>query len=278
MRRLRFLTLNLWGGEPPLERRMEIIRAGIAALCPDVIALQEVQDRPDLPNQAEALGRATGFHVAFAPATPFRGGHEGLALLSRTPILQHESRELPHATADERRILLSAEIDHAPGLWVHTTHLNYRLQHGRQREDQVMAIEQAIAARPDSVPQVLLGDFNARPESDEIRWLSGLTSLGGRRTLFQDAWARRHPGEAGWTWAAANPYTAPLAFLQPDRRLDYIFVTPERRDGRGRIHECKIVFAEPSADGAYASDHYGLFAEVQVAPDGDPGAPPAVIA
>jgi endonuclease/exonuclease/phosphatase family metal-dependent hydrolase len=272
MRNLRCLTLNLWGAEPPLAQRMAIVAEGIAALAPDVVGLQEVQDRPDVPNQAEALARATGLHHVFAPAIAFRGGHEGVALLSRWPIVAHEALSLPHATNDEGRVLLSAAIE-AGGLtptWVHVTHLNYRLQHGRQREDQVLAIEQVIAGRPDGVPQILLGDFNARPESDEIRWLCGLTTLAGRRTAFQDAWASRHPGEAGWTWAAANPYTAPLAFLQQDRRLDYIFVTPQRRDGRGRIHDCRIVFDQPTPDGIYASDHFGVMADVQIAADAVP--------
>jgi endonuclease/exonuclease/phosphatase family metal-dependent hydrolase len=273
MRNLRCLTLNLWGSEPPLDRRLAIIADGIKALGPDLVALQEVQDRPDVPNQAEALARVTGLHHVFAPAIAFRGGHEGLAFLSRWPIIEHEARPLPHAQGDESRILLSAAIAvggagaTTPPLWAHVTHLNYRLQHGQQREDQVQAIEQVIAGRPDSVPQILLGDFNARPEADEIRWLCGLTTLGGRRTSFQDAWAARHPGEAGWTWAASNPYTAALSFLQRDRRLDYIFVTPQRRDGRGRIHDCRIVFDQPSADGVFASDHFGLLAEIQIAAD-----------
>ena len=140
----------------------------------------------------------------------------------------------PRQRAVERRILLSAGL--RPGdrlLWVHNTHLNYRLTHGRQREDQVLAIDDGVAARPDSEPQVVLGDFNARPESDEIRWLCGAHHPGGRRAFFQDAWAAGTPATPGWTWAAANPYTARLGFLQTDRRLDYIFVTPERRDGRG---------------------------------------------
>jgi endonuclease/exonuclease/phosphatase family metal-dependent hydrolase len=270
MRILRCLTLNLWGAEPPLARRMEIIAQGIAALAPDVVALQEVQDRPDLRNQAVTLAEATGMTPVFAPAVAFRGGHEGLAFLSRWPIVAHEARSLPHATSDEQRIVLSAAIAATAGqppTWVHVTHLNYRLAHGRQREEQVIAIDEVVAGKSDSVPQILLGDFNARPESDEIRWLCGLTTLAGRRTSFQDAWGRRHPALPGWTWAAANPYTAPLAFLQCDRRLDYIFVTPERRDGRGRILDCRIVFDQPAADGVYASDHYGLIADVQITPD-----------
>jgi endonuclease/exonuclease/phosphatase family metal-dependent hydrolase len=169
-------------------------------------------------------------------------------------------------------VLLSAAVRVGEHLiWVHNTHLNYRLGHGRQREDQLRAIDAELAGHKDE-PQILMGDFNARPDSDEIRWMTGLTSLGGKRVLYQDAWGRLHPGQPGWTWARANPYTSRLAFLQPDRRLDYIFVTPERRDGRGRIVDCRIVFDQPSPGGAWASDHYGVLADVQVLPD----APPAV--
>jgi endonuclease/exonuclease/phosphatase family metal-dependent hydrolase len=266
--RLRCLTLNLWGAEAPLERRMQVIAEGIRTLRPDVVALQEVREVPaELPNQAEALARAVGWHHVFAPATPFGGGEEGLAILAREPILEHQAIELPHAQPTERRILLSARVGSADaGVWVHTTHLNYRLAHGRQREDQVQAIDASLAGRRTDRPQILMGDFNARPESDEIRWLRGLATLGGRRTYYQDAWDRLHPGESGWTWARANPYTARLAFLEPDRRLDYIFVTPMRGDGRGSVHGCQIVFDKPAADGVFASDHFGLLAEIQVEP------------
>ncbi len=268
MKLLRCLTLNLWGASPPLAARMAVVAQGLAQWQPDVVALQEVREVPsELPNQAAALAQAAGYHQVFAAATPFGGGQEGLALLARDEILEHADLELPHARTDERRILLSARLRHGQGsVWVHTTHLNYRLTHGKQREDQVLALEASIAARASDTPQLLLGDFNARPESDEIRWLRGLVTLAGRRTYFQDAWDRLHPGEAGWTWARANPNTAKLAFLEPDRRLDYIFVTPMRGDGRATIHSCQMVFREPGAGEVFASDHFGLLADVQIEP------------
>lgn len=245
---------------------MAVVAAGLRALSPDVVALQEVRAVPgQLPNQAQTLAAAVGLQHVFAAATPFGGGEEGVAILSREPILEHASIELPHAQPTERRVLLSARVSCGQGsLWVHTSHLNYRLTHGKQREEQVQAIEASMAARTTDRPQILMGDFNARPESDEIRWLRGMVTLGGRRTYFQDAWERLHPGERGWTWARANPYTAKLAFLEPDRRLDYIFVSPMRGDGRGTVHDCRIVFDQPEADGVFASDHFGLLAEVQV--------------
>ena len=268
MKRLRCLTLNLWGAEPPLDRRMQVVAAGLRALSPDVVALQEVREVPSqLPNQAETLANAVDFHHIFAPATPFGGGQEGLAILSREPILEHAVLELPHAQPTERRILLSAQVASGQGgVWVHTTHLNYRLAHGKQREDQVQAIEVSVAGRITDRPQILMGDFNARPESDEIRWLRGQVTLGGRRTYLQDAWERVLAGESGWTWACANPYTAKLAFLEPDRRIDYIFASPMRGDGRGTVHECRIVFDQPDSDGVLASDHFGLLAEIQIEP------------
>lgn len=266
MRILRCLTLNLWGAEAPLEPRMAMVVAGLRELAPDVVALQEVREVPSsLPNQAATLAKAAGYKHVFAPATPIGGGQEGLALLTRDPIVEEASLELPHAEPRERRVLLSARIQSGrSSVWIHTTHLNYRLTHGKQREDQVQAIGASLAGRTTDAPQILMGDFNARPESDEIRWLHGLVTLGGRRTYFQDAWERLHPGEPGWTWASSNPYTAKLAFLEPDRRIDYIFVTPMRGDGRATIHSCRIVFQQPSADLVYASDHFGLLAEIQV--------------
>jgi endonuclease/exonuclease/phosphatase family metal-dependent hydrolase len=266
LKTLRCLTLNLWGAEPPLAERMAMVGQGLRNYQPDVVGLQEVREIPgQLPNQAATLAQALGLQHVFAPATPFGGGNEGLAILSRFPIAEHEVLELPHAEPSERRILLSARIENgASGAWVNTTHLNYRLTHGLQREDQVRAIETKLSARTSDAPQVLMGDFNARPDADEIRFLRGLTTLDGRRAYFQDAWQRLHPGEIGWTWARANPYTAKLAFLEPDRRLDYIFVTPQRGDGRGTIHSCHIVFDKPSADSVFASDHFGLLAEIQM--------------
>jgi endonuclease/exonuclease/phosphatase family metal-dependent hydrolase len=267
MKTLRFLTLNLWGAEPPLEQRMALLIHHVRELSPDVIALQEVRESSRLPNQGETLAKALGMTCSFASATPIADGHEGLAILSRVPVVEKHALELPHAVPTERRILLSVALPFEKTvLWAHTTHLNYRLTHGKQREDQVVAIEASVSGRASDAPQVLMGDMNARPDADEIRFLRGLTTLSGRRTYFQDAWERRHAGDAGFTWACANPYTAKLAFLEPDRRIDYIFVTPMRGDGRGTVRSCERVFDRPDSNGVYVSDHFGLLAEIQVEP------------
>lgn len=274
METLKVVTLNLWGEQPPLERRMQLAVDGLRALAPDVVGLQEVRQVPGtVPNQAETLAGALGMEVHFAPATPWGGGDEGLAILSRHPILARRVHELPHAVPTERRLLVGAALQTPAGrVECFTTHLNYRLADGGKREDQVVAIDTHIAAVESELPKILMGDFNATPDSDEIRFLRGLHTSGGRRTFWQDAWERRHGRADGYTWARANPYTARLRWLERDRRLDYIFVSPMKRDGRGVVQDCRIVLDRAASDGALASDHYGVYAEVQLAPLEEPSA------
>lgn len=267
---LRFVTLNLWGENGPHERRLELVGAELERLAPDVVALQEVREVPGkLANQAATLAARLGFAYAFAPSTAWGGGTEGLAVVSRFPVLQAAHRRLPHATDVEGRIVLSVELGRPGGAcWVHTAHLSYRQHEGRQREEQVMVIDGEVAARAPSTesPQVVLGDFNTVPESDEIRWLCGLTTLEGRRVFYQDAWATVNAGLPGVTWASENPYRARMNWLRADRRLDYVFVTAPRRDGRGTIYASRLVCDHPDGAGIYPSDHYGVLADVQFEP------------
>jgi endonuclease/exonuclease/phosphatase family metal-dependent hydrolase len=275
---LRFLTLNLWGENGPWEQRMQIASRAIVALAPDVVALQEVRDVPErVPNQAATLAAALGGHHVFAPSTAWGGGHEGLAIVSRFPIGAHEARDLPHSLEKVGRIVLSARLDgEAGGLWVHATHLSYRESEGNKREDQVMTIDDVVRGHASDEVQVVMGDFNATPDSDEIRWLCGRTTLAGRRVAYQDAFARANPGQPGLTWAKANPYTHAMRWMELDRRLDYVFVTQRRRDGRGAVLDARVVLDAPEETPSgrlHASDHYGVLAEVQVAP----GAPGSVL-
>ena len=274
MKVLRCLTLNLWGAEAPLEARMALVEEGIRTLAPDVVALQEVCASPDLPNQADTLAGRAGLRPSSRRRSPSGAATRAWPSCPATPIAAHESRELPHATTDERRIVLSARLT-----------VGDRDRLGAQHPPQLppdprppargpgAGHRRVVSARVAHEPQLLMGDFNARPESDEIRWLTGLTTLAASGGPLPGRLGRHHPGSPGWTWASANPYTKPLGFLQTDRRLDYIFVTPERRDGRSRILDCRMVFDRPAPGGVFASDHFGVLAEVQIVADPPPPLP-----
>jgi len=284
---LRVITLNLWGTEPPLDARLALAVRQLRGLAPDVVCLQEVRPLDGRAGRttAEVIADALGMTAHYAVAVAWNdgehaglpAGEEGLAIVARS-IRDARVFALPEARPADARILLSASIDTPGGpIWVHTSHLHYRLDDGVAREHQVLAIDDVLrrlGRDRDSPPQILCGDFNATADSDEIRFLRGLTTLGGRRTHFQDAWLRLHrepgPGDGpaqGITWSSENRFTRPLRSLDLDRRIDYVFVTTRKKDGRGTIHECRVVLTEREGvgEGAIcASDHYGVCADVQI--------------
>lgn len=268
----RFLTLNLWGDNGPWEARMALLEARLDAMAPDVIGLQEVREVAGrVPNQAAALAGPRAWHHAFAPTTTFNGGREGLAIVSRFPIGAQEFSPLPGSTEAEGRGILSARLDgEAGGLWVHSTHLSYREHEGLLREAQVQFVDEVLAAHDNGNPRIVMGDFNTVPESDELRFLAGHHTLGGRRVAYQDAWAAVNQDRPGYTWVRANDYTDRMHWLRRDRRLDYVFVTPVRRDRRATVHAAAVVLDAPETlpDGEriFASDHFGVTADVQILP------------
>jgi endonuclease/exonuclease/phosphatase family metal-dependent hydrolase len=277
---LRVVTLNFWGKEPPLERRFALAIRQLKELTPDVVCMQEVKPH-GTATTAHVIAGALGMQAQYARASVWQAGErgmaeageEGLAMITRRPLLEHHVLALPtHNLLDDQRILLSGRVETAGGpIWIHTTHLNYRLDDGLSREAQVEAIDASIRARGrdnTDAPQILCGDFNATPDSDEIRFLRGLTTLAKRRTHFQDAWLRLHReperGDgAGITWSSENELTRPLRSLDIDRRIDYVFVTSRKKDGRGTVQRCDVALVERE-DGVCASDHFAVVADIQV--------------
>jgi endonuclease/exonuclease/phosphatase family metal-dependent hydrolase len=277
---LRVVTLNLWGIEPPLDRRLALATRQLRALDSDVVCLQEVRplDGGGGRNTADAVAEALGLHATYRPAVTSEAGEEGLAILARAPLANVRVLALPEPRPGDTRILLSGQVatDGGP-IWVHTTHLHYRLDDGLAREQQVVAIDgelRALGRDNASAPQILCGDFNATADSDELRFLRGLTTLAGRRTHFQDAWLRLHrepgPGDGpaqGVTWSSENRFTRPLRSLDLDRRIDYVLVTTRKKDGRATVHACDVVLTEREGQGEgeiAASDHYAVCADIQV--------------
>lgn len=272
---LRAVTLNCWNVSEPFAERMALIRSELARLEPDVIALQEIVVRRDGFDQAayilEDLGYARVFGPAlrwdeddlFLPADSERGDAFGNVIASRWPIQASTLRALPGAETGERRSVLAARIETPWGaLPVLTTHLNWKFDHGVVRERQVLAVAELASewCRDAAMAPILMGDLNAEPDSTEIRFLCGLTSLAGRSVYFQDAWRIAGTG-AGFTWDNGNRYAA--LENEPDRRIDYALVgLPDSRTGRGRIESVSLAFTEPRGD-VFPSDHFGIAVEIR---------------
>ena len=264
----RVVTLNLWQEQGAWEERLDWAAVQLAELAPDAICLQEVRDAGErVPNQARRLAAELGMSCSYLAVQAWGDGQEGLAVLTRDVPAGQQKVVLPSEEGRCRRGCLGVRLQSPQGrvLWVFTTHLAWRLRDGLLRERQVEAVDAFVSqSRADSLA-IIGGDFNASPECDELRFLCGTTTLAGRRTYYQDAYACCHPSKLGWTWTRANPGTKKMAWL-PERRLDYVFVSAEQRDGVGRVVAADVVCDRASPAGVYCSDHFGVMAEIVVDP------------
>ncbi|NNL84743.1 MAG: endonuclease/exonuclease/phosphatase family protein [Myxococcales bacterium] len=251
--RVTVLTLNLWHDSAPADARARVQREAIEALRPDIIGFQEVL-RDARSNQAEELLAGMGYEVSFGPVVPFwkrDGLTYGNALASRWPIASTRNVELPTGGGTERRAVLLAELAAPAGaLFAACTHFHHR--EPEIRELQARAALAAFSAfrgeRHEGAhpPHLFLGDFNASPDKE----LSPVFA-----PAFHDAFAIAGGGP-GLTWSTENPYA--VVSDPPGVRIDYILV------GRGtplRVLASRVVCREPR-DGVYASDHFGVFAEL----------------
>lgn len=267
--RLRVATWNLWWRFGPWEERRPAIEATLARLDADVICLQEVWDDGEVCFAAE-LAEGLGFHHAYGARLDIDGVGFGNAVLSRWPITGHEVLPLPaEPDLEELRTCVRADIDGPRGsLQVFSTHLNWRFDQSGTRQAQVRSICSFIAAsRPEggrSFPPILCGDFNADPDSDEIRMLNGRAATPEPKLVFHDAWevAGEPSGSSddGTTWSNRNPYAA--LDLEPDRRIDYVFVGWPKAGGAGHVTRTTVEGLEP-VDGVVASDHLAVVAELR---------------
>jgi endonuclease/exonuclease/phosphatase family metal-dependent hydrolase len=272
---LKVLTLNLWHDAGPWPERARRIRAWLDRLDPDLVGFQEVLRGPDVDLAAELL-EGRGMHREFAVATPRWLGRDaafGNAVAARWPLSERDVWTLPASGDGETRTALAVTVDAPSGpIRFACTHLNWRFHHGHVRERQVVALcDRVRAGRPrGGFPPILVGDFNAEPDSAEIRYVTGLQSLAGRSAYFVDAWRMAGAGGDGITWSHRNEHTR--SWLEPDRRIDYVFVGPPRRDGLGHVTECRVV-CDDGAEGVWPSDHFGVYAELRDTPLPGAGAP-----
>lgn len=268
MERLTLLTINIWNRQGPWDQRLPLLRRGLENLAPDLVGMQEVLELDGEPTQAHTIAEGLGYQVAFGPAYHVGGSgplRMGNALLSRWPILEQAHFALPIPDGDQGRSLLFALVAAPCGrVPVFVTHLSWQLHLTDVRVRQVRCIDDHVRelGKKGTFPAVLMGDMNAEPDSDEMRFLRGLTPLGGRGTYYADCWAYCHK-EPGATFARENPFA--LRTREPSRRIDYIFARGPDRALRAEPLHCRVAL-DQSEDGVFPSDHFGVYAELQASP------------
>jgi endonuclease/exonuclease/phosphatase family metal-dependent hydrolase len=259
---VKVLTWNVWWRFGPWEKRGEAIAKSLTELDADVIALQEVWRDKDT-NFAAELAEKLGYHHVYENCMDIGDLGFGNAILSRWPITQTEVITLygQEQTGEIRRAMF-AEIDGPRGMIpMFSTHLNWQLDQSHIRQKQVGDLARFIDNKPSKkFPPILCGDFNADPESEEIRMLAGLTATPVEGLVFHDAWGFAGDDTKGITWDNTNPYVA--MDFEADRRIDYILVGQPAAKGAGHIVDCKIV-GNTSNNDIYPSDHFAVLAELR---------------
>ncbi len=144
----------------------------------------------------------------------------------------------------------------------------------RQNEVQTL-LAWMRAVIPQEAPVVLMGDFNAGPNSEEITWV--LTDD------FVDTWSQVHgPDDAGFTWEpkentniqayydVPDPYDAAVSVYeglealnrQVSRRIDYIFV----KNVPGEHIMVGEVVLNRAPGNQHPSDHFGVLTKINFNP------------
>lgn len=245
----RILTYNVhrWVGT---DRQVAPSRiADVIASCePDVVALQEVRvgrARAGAVDQAAGLAAALGMNMHFQPTIRVFGEQFGIAILTRHASRVIRSGRLPTLSSGpslEKRCALWVAVEVAGReLQIVNAHLSLR---ARERLHQAEALlgPEWLGHADCCDPAILLGDFNAPPQSRSYRLLA---------SRLRDAQLSNPNGDPQATFHTRAPVL----------RLDHVFVTPS----------VEVIAAAPirSPLARIASDHFPLLADLRVV--GEPG-------
>ena len=228
------LSYNIHHANPPSvpdKIDLEAIAKVINESGADLVGLQEVDVHTirsgKSSNQAEVLGEMTGMHVFFSKGIDYQGGEYGTAILSKYPIKQAERFELPNLEGlkSEPRTLavVTVEVEGRP-LRFANTHLDYT-----NAENNLLQVNEILEVFEEGrLPVVLVGDFNALPESASIR-------------LLDQHFIRSCTENCGFT----------IPQIHPNRTIDFIMVS---KDAPFEVIDHRVI------DEPYASDHLPVLA------------------
>lgn len=261
---LRVMTLNAHAGVNGRGAYdLPHLAEAIAKAKVDIVGLQEItrnhasyqcEDQP--ARLASLLQQSTGRQWSHAYKNEWVTKHrqcvdsgrgddvetEGLALLAPEPLEGVDSVHLWNS-----RIGLGAHLASVPDVQFVVTHLaanvkdetaNVKLQKDRTR--QIETLLQWAAGR--GATRILMGDFNADPQSPEM----------------QPVLAQYHDA---WTDAAAQGATAGSGETHKGSRIDYIFYTPP---GGLQLERVEVVDTGSLLGGTEVSDHRPVLATFRV--------------
>jgi endonuclease/exonuclease/phosphatase family metal-dependent hydrolase len=260
---LRVVTWNVWGRYgAEWKARQAALEDTLADTAPDVVCLVEAWRQGDSTQPGRVAERLGLSYHEFAGEWRQEDWVSGVGFISRWPMTEPRRRQLRSEDgAGSGQVAHVAVAGDRGSIQLFAVMLDYPLDASGIRQDQVRELVEFIAesaSRRDLI--VVCGDFNAGPDSDEIRMLTGRSATAAPGIVFYDAWEVAGDGSPGFTWSNRNPLAA--VGLYPDRRFDYILSAWPRAGGVGHPTHCSLLGVRAPAD-LQISDHYGLAADLR---------------
>jgi endonuclease/exonuclease/phosphatase family metal-dependent hydrolase len=256
---MRIITWNVWGLFGPWPEREAAIVATLHDARPDIIVLTESWSRGGDSQCARLAGPLGLSHHAFSgvAAQEDQAALSGVAVLSRWPIQRQSSLTFGDARVQFAELTGPRGLIQVFGLVMDA----WWLDQSHPRQDAVRDLLTHVHQAQDTrAPLIICGDFNADPDSDEIRMLTGRTATPAPGLAFYDAWEVAGLPNPGHTWSNDNPWATQL--LWPDRRIDYIFSAAPRPGGAGHPTHAALLGTDPVSN-TYPSDHFALQSDLR---------------
>lgn len=242
---IKIITLNLRFTSDRWQERFPMIVNLLHAEQPDFVGLQEValkvQQVHLIQGALNYLNPDKPYKLRVADDT-FQPPILANAILSRYPIAEHERLCLPENFRIAQRVVIHI---HETVLNIANTHLHHKPYNDESiRLPQMKAVVDWLNQQVcDDI--ILMGDFNARPESETIDYA---------KRSFQSAYMAIHGNEPDKT------FPTPLINnnFKP-RAIDYIFYSTDTL----KVTHANLVGNQPHPDDVtlYPSDHFGVCAE-----------------
>jgi endonuclease/exonuclease/phosphatase family metal-dependent hydrolase len=247
MDRLRVATLNILNLADRWPERLPLILADMAALQPDVLALQEVV----YVMQQDRLIGAAG-EGRYEAIRGWAGRPEyGNSLLVRSPL---EGREVDRLDLGLGRSALRMLVKFPGGssILVVVTHLHHVGPDEAARDEQTAALVEWLDCTRGPGATIAMGDFNADPGEPTY---SRMQAAG-----FRSAFAEANGHEPAVTWPSGLQAPAMDTDGSPEC-LDYIWLR-----GDVRVLAARLAFDRPDPEDPtlYPSDHVGITAELEI--------------
>jgi len=259
---VRVASWNVWSRFGPWEEREPVLVAALSDLDADIVCFQEAWSVDDDTQTDRFMTKLNLEHGVQFGEHEYLGIASGQAVLSRWPISESTSLKIDAVDKDgSGGGATFARIAGPRGpIDVVSLILEWRPDLSHVRSDQLTEILQWAKELSDPWhPLFICGDFNATPDSDELRALVGLGPVHVPEMVFYDAMTMRASGDTT-TWSERNPFAK--IGLYPEKQLDHIFSHWPKAHGAGHPVAASIIGSDP-VDGIFASDHFGVTAELR---------------